>query len=681
MAQDDPSNDIRITPGGMVSAIPAHLIGLRGSTPYRDNAALVNGFANLVSLNGQTAVPFANTPSDSFTFGSGSLLLGGPSPGSFDCVDVARQNLLSQIMSANDETSLVKSIPVFNSEGILQATAAMVYGAYQEPFVKSGTGVTVTAGSNVFAGNGGTTWNVDLLLGGYGIPAANLSLNLILPGDVIGVNNAAGTARTWFRILAVPAAAAMTVFPTPTAGNPAIGANRDYIILRTGYGGYSRGVAIQRPDLFFYFYYAGTAYNFGAANGSNGHGVLQAFKFSAANTHQMAPETVDALGVTTGFPPIADDVAYYKGFLLYGADTAVSWSRGGFPFGLGFTTTDFPASNITVVDPTSRFVSFEYLGDQLIAIFEESIWLISATGSIPEFAFYRLPEILSVQQPSALEPCGIANSYVRGRPSTTGRGAVFYQSNRGIEQLSGGLSQEASAPIQNIIARSFEIPNFSQSFLSWSDDFDLLWVRPAWGETGKSLVYCPGSQDWSIIDIKPPQGRSVVAITAGVPNSTRQGDLQRRWHVGYYETLFDAGVVGTNGGNARTVNNTPDGFGFLFQPGLQTWLWRTPIIPAGLRYPDFSLAGFLIDAYTTQAAVQINWVLYGGISPYNMFQRDAGGILLSSSGAQFGTAWLNSRARLGKKVDDPFLMLELSGAFWVQLAGIILFNANTQVKR
>ncbi len=687
MAEDDPANDLRVTPGGMISSLPSHLAGLRGSRAYLSSLFSIDGFLNLACLNGQVALPFMETTPNS-GFG-GTLLLGGLTVGSGDTVDVTTQLLLGQLFFAQRDSSGVPSAPVFNGEAAQTVTQLLKYGAFAEAFTTAGT-VTVAAGSNIITG-AGTAWTTDVLSGAY-LAAANKSQNLILPGDVIGVNNAGATARNWFRILSVTDNTHLVVFPTPTAGNASIGAGRGYQILRTGYGSYSRGIPLVCPDGNLYFYYTGNAYTFNGAYA--GHGVVEAIQFSAATpNHFQGPTTVNILGASTGFFPRADDLAYYKGFLLYGADTAVSWSKGGFPFGNPFTATDLPAANITVVDPTSKFVTFEYLGDQLLAIFEESIWLISATGSIPEFAFYRMPETLSVIHTASSEPCGIdvsnAKGLVYGRPSCTGRGAVFYASDRGIEQLSGGLSQEVSAPIQDILGASFGLggDSMAPAFLSWSDDFDLLWCRPAWGLTGKVLVYNPTTQDWSIFSIPVPTaggGDKVNCITAGMPVFTRTSDQQRLWHVGFYTTLT---VNNTAGGVVYGFGNTPDNGGQApTTNGPSTWKWRTNIIPLGLRYPDFSLAGFIPDLWAPKVAgLTVNWSLYGGDSPYNMFLRDSGVWTPTNTDPAFSYAmspWTSSRARFGKKVDDPFVMIELSSTYQISgIAGIILLNANTQVKR
>lgn len=672
---------IRVTPGGLVSAIPAHTIGFRGSTPYIDQTYTIDGFLNFISLNGQVATAFSNGFSTVFDAEilNGTLLIGGLS-GTVDSVDVAIQRNTALMFSQQTDTAELLG-PVFNSECIFQETAALVYGAYQEGFTKSGTGVTVTDASNSFVGIGGTTWTTDQLAGAY-MPAANIALNGIIPGDLIGVNNAGGTVKTWFRILSVVDNTHLNVFPTPTTGNIAIGVNRDYKIIRTGYGGYSRSVVMTFGTQ-SYWYYAGSSYN-GKGSGQDGHGVVQALAIGKAlDNHYMAPKTVDNAGTATAFFPRADDVIYYKGFLLYGADTAVSWSVGAFPTAGPFAQTNFPAANITVVDATSRFVTFEQLGDQVIALFEDSMYLISATGTVPEFTFYRLPETLTIQQQANTEQCGIANAFNRGRPSCSGRGAIYYQSDRGIEEFSGGLSKEISAPIQNIIGQSLFVSGFFQSVLSWSDDFNLLWVRPAYTQGfahGYALVYCPATDDWSVLRLMPPKGLSCVAITGGTQSRGRESEIQRKFHVSYYDILTPGGVVPTNGGTARTVVTGPDN---ISTHGAGAWKWRTPVIALGLHYPAFSFGGFIIDAYTTDS-VTMTWTLYGGTSPYTMFLRDTNSLTMSSTypaPPAFGSSWLGSRKRLGKKIDDPFIFIELSGSNWIQLGGVVIFNADTKAVR
>ena len=105
-------------------------------------------------------------------------------------------------------------------------------------------------------------------------------------------------------------------------------------------------------------------------------GTIQAVAFhvgGGANAkHYMSPQTVDGSGSPIAPDIQADDLIYYKGFILYGAGSAIGWSAAGAPNVLPFKDTDFPAKNVSVIDPTSYFITFESLGDQLIAFFSNS---------------------------------------------------------------------------------------------------------------------------------------------------------------------------------------------------------------------------------------------------------------------------------------------------------------------
>lgn len=688
------ADPIRITPGGFQSAKPAHLIGAKGAAPYVTTPNIYDGFQNLIDLNGDVAWPVLNGATDEkATNGVATLFLGGNTKAVGDNVDVAVQNLLAWIVDVPIETGVGNpSVQKLNVNGEITTGAAggtngTHYGSYGQVFTTAGT-VTVTAASPVIVG-AGSTWTTDILAANYAVPAANYSRNLIEPGDIIAVG-AAGS-RIYFRIVAITDDTHLVVFPTPTAGNPAIGAGKAYSIIRTGYGSWSRieTIIVGTTDA-LYGYYAGNS----GLSIPNGHkpGTFEAVAIfnptsvGPAAEHYMAPKTVDSAGVTTGVDVQADDIIFYKGFMLYGAGSAISWTVGNFPSAVPFGPTDFPAKNIEVINRTGRFVTFERNGDQIIAIFEDNQYLVTATGAVPEFAFYKLPELLSVIHAARAEPCGINGGLAFGRPSCSGRGSIFYISNRGLENSSGGLAEESSRVVCDAI---ITICGTDPYFLSWDDAFDMVFVRRAFGgptlafegQTNVALVYVLATQSWSTVKLKQVTGAGVTAVTAGVSPKTQLNDEIRLLHLGYYEVLTASGVPGTDGGDIRHLTTGLDRA--AQRTGLVPWIWNTPVVPLGLEYPDFNFDGFIFDSYTQGASTppKVTWTLYSGSSPYNMVARTPATDLVYGTAPVRKSSWTSSLDRQGNKQDLAFMQLRFTSFEWVQPAGVILFDSKTQPKR
>ncbi len=686
--------DVRLTPAGFISSKPAHLIGQKGASPYADTPGTYDGFQNLINVNGEVAWAVSNGSTDEIARDStATLFLGGNTKGVGNNVDVATQHLLLSLVDVPLETGVGNpSIQKLNANGEIctggGGTDGTRYGSYGQVFTTAGT-VTVVAASDIITG-AGTAWTTDILTANYAVAAADLSRNTIEAGDVIAVG-AAGS-RIYFRIIAVVDATHLQVYPTPTVGNPAIGAGLAYSIFRTGYGSWSRveQIIIGATDA-LYAYYAGNS----GLQTANGHrpGTVEAVAiFNASNVgpaaqHYQAPKSVDTAGVTTGVDLQADDVIMYKGFLLYGAGSAISWSVANFPTAVPFGPTDFPARNIEVINRKNRFVSFEILGDQVVAVFEDSLWLCVATGAVPEFNFYRLPEPLAVEHAARAEPCGISGGLAFGRPTCSGRSSIFYMSNRGIEQCSGGPAEEASAPVSDAITI---ILGTQPYFLAWDNAFDLVFVRRAFGsnditpagqQTNTLMVYAVNTGQWSTVKLQQVTGANITAITAGVSPKTQVNDEVRLLHLGYYETLTTSGVPGTNGGDIRHLTTGLDRVNQT--PGLVPWVWNTPVFPLGLDYAAGSFGGFIFDSMTrdtTSPPLQITWSLYGGSSPYNLFLRD-GPNLLSQSGTVRVSPWTSSLDTKAKKADDTFILLRFTALVWVQLAGVLLLTSDTQAKR
>lgn len=664
-------NEIRITPGGFVTSKPRHMIGLSGASPFITSPFTIEGFQNLQNLYGDIAWPLLNSTGDPIQR-TVTNWLGNDTFGGTNLTDVVTLGVYSRIVQKNvsDNGGIVYLFN--NGEFAYRTGSASNLGTIaSELFVTGGT-VTLTAGSSTVVG-AGTTWNADALavyLGG------NQSANSISRGDSLMVEASAGR---WIRFLIKERTdnTHLEIYPTPTAGNPALGAGKTYKILRTGYNSYSNVEAVSPSGTTAsaYFYYAGNLGWAKLATDINPHGTVECVFDTIATTagHWMCPKTVDSAGMPVA-DVIADDVIMYKSFLLYGAGPAVSWTIPAFPSALPFGATDFPARNISIVDPTDDFVSFERLGDQVVALFEKSIYLVVPTGTVPEFTFYKMPELIGVIDATRSDAMGNA-IYNHARPSTSGRGAVYYISNRGVESMGGGLAAEISAPVSSALRALFGQEPLT---VMWDDAADTVMVRKGLGvDKPTALVYVPQTQQWSSLLYGPPVGTVVAALTTSIQTKFNASDHTRLIHYAYYETIKTPGTVATNGANIRWVaalldENTPTA-------GLVKWQWITPTIPLGLEYPEFSTGGFVYDAYSLNSLpVTVDWQLWGGSSPYNLFLRDSN--TMSFAGA-LPSPWISSRQRLSKKIDDAFVMLIFSSTAWVGSVAATLFDSKTQAMR
>lgn len=660
-----------------MTAKPRHAIGQRGASPWVSNPATIEGFQNLVSWYGEFVYPLLNSAADSAVLRGTTAVtdwLGSYTYLGTDFVDVAAQALYMTIVQASLSATALSTLLDLNGEFVPPGTSLGGPGwtVANQIFTVAGT-VTLTNGSNHAVG-AGTGWTTTILAQ-TGHPAAPN----IVPGDVLLVEDAT-TKWTAFRIVSVNSDTSLTIYPTPHTPNPAIGSGLTYKILRTGYNSNSRAEAIpvQTSNLVgstqnVYYYYAGLR---GYTGQVVDQGTIMAITDGGGGlVHTMAPKTVDSSGTTTGVDPIANDVIYYKGFLLYAAGPAISWSIAGFPSALPFGATDFPAKNVSVVAPNDTFISFERLGDQVIAIFQNSQWLVTPTGSVPEFAFYKLPEIEPCYDMALLDVA--INVFNHSRPSASGRGCYYFVSNRGIEMSTGGIANETSASIAT------SIPNVLGTgplALSWDDSADGLIVRQGLGSSVQTQLYFNARlSEWSTLHYVTSSGSNLAALTGAIDSLPQTSERLRDVHHAYYE-LVNGAVPGTNGGTIRHVvagldtNTVTQGFA--------TWEWLTPVIDTGGEYANFSTGGFILDGFSLNSPpVNIVWTAYGGTSPYNLAQQDSGTLTLDPTQPVL-TPWVNDNtSRTGKKLDNRFLMFKFVSSYWFAMYQLTIFPSSTAVKR
>jgi hypothetical protein len=338
---------------------------------------------------------------------------------------------------------------------------------------------------------------------------------------------------------------------------------------------------------------------------------------------------------------VAQDVAYYKGFLLYGGGSTVGWSVSGFPtsFTTGFGSTDFPAGNITVVDTTDFFVSFEFLGDQLIALFRNGAWLIQPTGSVPEFNFYRLPEPQGAVQGTFASVQ--TNLTELTRPSCSGRGHAYYISSAGVRTLQGGASSPISNDIGSMV-QNLSIGGLQGVWnLTWDSGLDAIIAHN--NKVG-GLLYYPQTNSWSVFNPSFDSGTQCGFSGSLQPDLV---PLAMNLNVGYWSSADH---------KIHAFQGAIDAQQFL----ATSWTWATPVVSLGDNQGGFRLRGFQLDGLNVTGAT---WALYGGLTPYALTQVATGTVSAT-----------DNRQLQGTKTDYPFFQFVFSGTSWAQLLGVNIYQ-------
>lgn len=654
-AQQQTRRAIPIYMGGSMQAT-AHpqTMGNRGSA-YRYGETIVGGTINMVQ-DGDRLIS-AIYPTNGQIFGWGSLVsqnfrfMLGVVPGG---TDVSLRSSHIEFISTQFESGASTTMLNASGEMIYQDTSnlgAGGIGAISETFASAGT-ITATNSSGAILG-AGTAFTTAALNSGY---AYTPSLNAPRPGDIIEIVQ--GANHFYHRIRVITDATHMTVdpnFPGSTAGGLA------YTLRRTGYGSYSRLVRIQDST-------SGSIYGYYAGNVRHNvitPGTIEGISISGVGlgNHYSGPQTS---GVAADIKAL--DLAYYKSFMLYGFGAAVGWSVAGFPTAFPFGTTDFPALNVTVVDNTDQFISFEYIGDQLIAIFRNGIWLVQPTGTVPEFNFYRLPEIVGANLGGTTDGYGIATTFSYARPTVTARQSVFYMTKEGLAQLKGQTMDLIDAEIN---AAHLIGDAGAPVRLSWDSSTDTVIATTA--GTTEALLYRVPYKSFSRL---VPTTLSPSTARGFAGNIQQYSGIQtqpRHFSIGYGDGILC--FVGYDAATQSVANDRA--FDALPSVGdannvASTWSYSSPVIDLGAYYADFKMGGFTIDCFgVSGAAPSLTWTQYGGSSPYNM-QVIKTGTLAYAKGST------NARQLLGQKSDMAYVAITLTGNSWIDGYAIWLYDAQSK---
>jgi hypothetical protein len=620
----DPTPFIPIWAAGpMSTTVPAHLIGGDGAA-YFYGTTKVGGITNMIS-NGEVLRSVIVDQATRLNSNNVRLLLGG---GVFDGIATTSQVAVKnfEINASNPALEPV----IVNGEFAFRDTTTTQYGAVTEQFTVAGT-VTATTGSPNIVG-AGTAFTTAALTGPY---AYTPSFNAPRSGDLLEVIQA-GVSQ-YYRIVTITDATHLSIFPNYQNTG---GAGLTYKIHRTGYGSWSRNERLLPQAVIVY--YAGNSF------GPNNPGTIEAVNVGTG-AHFMAPQSSGSVDL------VANDVVYYKSFLLYGGNSAISWSVAGFPTAIAtaFGATDFPAQNISVVALDDVFVSFEFLGDQLIAIFKNSMYLVQATGIVPEFAFYRLAEPTGAYQRIISDPQD--GQFASTRSTASVRNGAVYMSQEGVQRLDGGLANPISKPVD-----TWDWPSVTTGDYVTTWDSGTNSVSITNGTVGRYLVYDCEQKTWVTIDLSAINARG---LTGGIRQEASSFTPYRQYSYGYW----------VPSGATFLLSQTTERDTTAFSPC--PWKWATPIIDLGQVYSGFTAGGFIpwcrgsVGA-PADGSVTLSWSIYGGADPYHMTLRQG------PVPYDYVTGFQNSRNVLGIQIDDPFIGFVLTGNFWIELAGIMLYPSD-----
>jgi hypothetical protein len=629
----DPRSMLPLRVAGSMQAwsTPAHKVGTTGSvysyggTPAISGTTVV-GHRNLIH-NGYAAHAVGSRSTLQGT--SLTLLLGG---GLYDVLTAKEAG--AQVVTNLYDTSTAYAL-MNNGEAVFQATLGALYGASNEIFTVAGTVDTVTNGTANITGLG-TLWTTSIIPG-Y---AYVTSMAIARPGDVIRITQGANI--FFHRIVSITSPTAMTIFPPWQGTTAGPGAGLAYQIGRTGYGSYSRVVSIfNSTSNTFFNYYAGNL-----RTPSTLPGTIECFTTNStgtASSHFMCPQTSAALDIA------ANDIAYYKGFLLYGANSAIAWSVAGFPtsFVTAFGATDFPAGNITVVDNGDQFQTFEFIGDQLVALFRNGAWLVNPTGSVPEFNFYKLSEPIGASILTTISP-EVLTDLTLLRPSCSARASVFYVSKTGLMELNGNVAQEVSQPVKVLTA----IQNTIFGTPTWEPSTESI-ILYSKSQTS-NLVYTIPTKSWSILDPSAWASGTAVGLTGDVGPGAGKLFAFFRFGAGYW----DSGI-----GSICAVDGRTGGIATSTGLSSTSWQWASPVQIGGDSIDGFTFGGFQVEGLGLQS--NATWTLYGGQDPYSLVVRDTGTI---------GANPQTDRLLYGSKIQDAFWAIVLAGTQTVQLVGANVYE-------
>lgn len=644
--------------GSMVCDVAAHTMGLRGGA-YRYGATKVGGIKNMLS-NGEVlrSITFTETPIVTGISGNVvSLILGG---NNFDQIqNIKHVQVITSARGVRSDRPGFAGLDV-NGEIAFQATtgAGTSYGAFMEPFIMGGKTVTVTNASNAITfsasvaaltlyGQTGAGYLADF---GY-----SPNYNAPRRGDLLEVIQ--GGVASYYRLADFSSGTAWTIFPAWQGTNAA---GLTCTIFRTGYGSYSRALWIQTAGGTMLYYCGNLAINesltAAAAPAEFGWGTLECIPNWSA--HRMSPNLYPS-----GNPLYAVDAIYFKNYLLYGYGQIIGWSNDSTPFGsggaTGFVNQDFPDINRNAGFLQDKFVGFELIGDQCIAVFEENAYLVQATGQIPAFEFHRLPQFPGAYNKGIQDPT-IPLHVGHCRPLTSSGTSLFFVSRQGVMEMRG-------APPANEIGQ----PINSYEHVTTDDTYDLTFDPSSDSVSvfeghARGLIYRRG--DWFELDIT---GEGICRGVAG------NNYAASSWAANYRP--FGYGFWRASDQKLYLMNTSQNlEVGPISGQSPCPWTWASPLVDLTRIYDGWKLGGFEILArapLTLSAPITMNWTIWGGMDPYNVTAKQSGAFDYKT-GHKFG-----ARSRLGGKFEFPYFGIVLSGTYWAELYGVRCYPIDTTAAR
>lgn len=656
---------------GFHSSPPAYMMPNRGG-PYRYGSTHVNGLTNLIS-DGDVCRPIMTDLFDINGFNTQQEL--GFSATLVQSI-VTGQPAHTRIIMLQNALNQVQAIVNHNGEMVYQDTVqnAAQMGAVSEGFTGvTGTATVTNGAASITIASGPALTGVTLTgpTGGYGYTP---DFNNPKVGDIIEVVQSGFS--NFHRIASITLSAgniaSVGIYPNYGGANAS---GLTYRFWRTGWGS-SSNVAILYNTEDIYMYYAGNVIR----NSLGGAGTIECIHVNAKSPFTFQHFTAPNVGGIAG-RPAATDIIYFKGFLLYGAGNAIGWSVAPFPSTfvngsgnpVGFGAGDFPAESVDAFQTNGVFLYFERVGDQVFAHFTNSTFVVSTTGSVPEFDIIQLPTSTGATMIVNPDPQTLNNTYMQCRGSAQGEAMCVFRSPSGLQSLSSTSPQRLSQPVE-----AAQISDRGEVQYSNMLDFFTMSIPNA----QQLFAYFWEVNEWTLLNFQ-----EIAFLLYGISPDVALGNLldRRPRRLGLAGWRPNGRIYLIESFNAEFEEDCPGAGGVAGDKSVTSWKWATPIISLGDIYEGFQLGSFrplirpaegdLLSPPVGQGPT-MSVTVYGGYSPTQMGVI-YGPFTVDYSGGVPPAIQMPNIA----KSDVPYVGFTFSGQRWCELVGVGLYPVGTVSRR
>ena len=178
---------------------------------------------------------------------------------------------------------------------------------------------------------------------------------------------------------------------------------------------------------------------------------------------------------------------------------------------------------------------------------------------------------------------------------------------------------------------------------------------------GRCLIYRQDLGQWCVLDV------TATGAGKGFAGSVRTTSYPSERYRPYSVGFWSAKRLNIASGTIETET---------IATSVIPWTWASPLIDMSQEYQKFTFGGFIPMARGPAglSPATLTWTIYGGSSPYNMRVMQSGTYDYSLG----ASALVN---RLGQNMDEAFLGIVLTGSNWIELAGVLVYDAASQVGR